>query len=165
MDETEQREIEERLKEQIASYHEAALLFTAVTAGLPDLLKAEPRDPEALANDLGLAAGPLRRLLRGLVAMRLCEELDDGRFALRPPPNASPTAIPRTSARRPSSSWGNTGCLDVHDVFAAHGRALAALRPQQTAADWRGAKSDEAGSCSAMWPRRSWPIRAACTRP
>ena len=40
MDETEQREIEQRLKDKIASYHEAALLFTAVTAGLPELLKA-----------------------------------------------------------------------------------------------------------------------------
>ncbi|GFO83142.1 MAG: hypothetical protein A49_27690 [Methyloceanibacter sp.] len=79
MDEREQREIEAHLKEKIAAYHEAALLFTAVTSGLPDLLKAEPRTPEALAWESGLQAGPLRRFLRGLATMRLCEEREDGR--------------------------------------------------------------------------------------
>lgn len=84
MDESEQREIEAALKEKIAAYHEAALLFTAVTSGLPDLLHTEPRTPEALASALGLQPGPLRRFLRGLATMRLCEEREDGRFALTP---------------------------------------------------------------------------------
>ena len=85
MDDSEREEIEARLKGQIAAYHEAAMLFTAVQSGLPDVLKAKgPLGPEALAAELGLQPDPLRRFLRGLVTIRLCEELADGRFGLTP---------------------------------------------------------------------------------
>jgi hypothetical protein len=76
------RDVEERLRLKIEAYHEAALLFTAVTAGIPDLLNLGGRTPEMLAAELGLRAAPLRRFLRGLVAMQLCRELEDGRFEL-----------------------------------------------------------------------------------
>jgi len=85
VDERERAEIEDRLRRQIEAYHEAALLFTAVTCGLPDLMALSgPATPETLAAELGLQPSPLRRVLRGLATMRLCEELDDGRFALTP---------------------------------------------------------------------------------
>jgi len=84
MDYGEQLEIENRLEGQIAAYHEAAMLFTAVTARIPDLLDLGGRTAEMLASELGFRPGPLRRFLRGLVAMRLCEELEDGRFVLTP---------------------------------------------------------------------------------
>ena len=84
MDYSEQLEIEERLRKQIEAYHEAALLFTAVTARIPDLLNLGGRTPEMLASEIEMQPAPLRRVLRGLVAMRLCEELEDGRFLLTP---------------------------------------------------------------------------------
>lgn len=84
MDYGEQRDIEDRLRKQIEAYHEAALLFTAVTAHIPDLLNLGGRTPEMLASELDLRPAPLRRFLRGLVTMQLCEELEDGRFVLTP---------------------------------------------------------------------------------
>jgi SAM-dependent methyltransferase len=85
MDRGEQLEIEARLKQQIEAYHEAAMLFAAITCGLPDVMKANgPATPEALATELGMRPDPLRRFLRGLATMRLCEALEDGRFALTP---------------------------------------------------------------------------------
>ena len=84
MDQREQAEVEDHLRRQIDAYHEAALLFTAVTARIPDLLSLGGRTAEMLASELDMQAAPLRRLLRGLVTMRLCEELEDGRFVLTP---------------------------------------------------------------------------------
>ena len=84
MDDAERLEIEEHLKRQIEAYHEAAILFTAVSARIPDLLNLGGRTPEMLASELDMQPGPLRRFLRGLVTMRLCAELDDGRFVLTP---------------------------------------------------------------------------------
>jgi hypothetical protein len=82
MDQREQAEVEDHLRRQIEAYHEAALVFTAVTLGLPDRLRAGPLAAEELARDLSLSAPHLHRFLRGLVILRLCEELPDGRFAL-----------------------------------------------------------------------------------
>ncbi|MHA1133969.1 MAG: methyltransferase [Alphaproteobacteria bacterium] len=84
MDDAERLEIEEHLKRQIEAYHEAAILFTAVSARIPDLLNLGGRTPEMLASELDMQPKPLRRFLRGLVTMRLCEELEDGRFVLTP---------------------------------------------------------------------------------
>ncbi len=84
MDQFEQAEIEDHLRRQIGAYHEAALVFTAVKIGIPDALSAGPLASEDLAGELGLSAPHLRRFLRGLVTMRICEELADGRFGLTP---------------------------------------------------------------------------------
>lgn len=144
MDETGQREIEERLKDRIAAYHEAALLFTAVTAGLPDLLKAEPRTPEALASDLGLAADPMRRFLRGLVAMRLCEERDDGRFALTPAAECLTYGHPSNLSEKAFVVVGQYWMPWMSMMYALRtGEPSLPFALNKTAADWRGAKSDE----------------------
>jgi hypothetical protein len=85
MDDGERVEVEAHLRKQIEAYHEAALLFAAVASGLPDFLSLKgPAAPEMLAGELGLQPGPLRRFLRGLATMRLCDELGDGRYALTP---------------------------------------------------------------------------------
>jgi O-methyltransferase len=85
MDYGEQLEIEARLEQQVEAYHETAMLFAAVTCGLPDLMRLRgPATPEALAAELGIQPAPLRRFLRGLVTMRLCEEQEDGRLVLTP---------------------------------------------------------------------------------
>jgi O-methyltransferase len=80
----EQDDLEARIRRSIDAYHEAALLFTAVTARIPDLLNLGGRTPEMLASELNLRPEPLRRFLRGLATMQLCEELEDGRFVLTP---------------------------------------------------------------------------------
>jgi precorrin-6B methylase 2 len=81
---TDQAAFEDRLRKQIDAYHEAAMVFTAVTARIPDLLTLGGRTPEMLAMQLDLRPEPLRRFLRGLVTLQLCEELEDGRFVLTP---------------------------------------------------------------------------------
>lgn len=79
-----QDDFEARIRRSLDAYHEAAMVFTAVTATIPDLLNLGGRTPEMLATELELRPMPLRRFLRGLVTMQLCEELEDGRFVLTP---------------------------------------------------------------------------------
>jgi len=144
MDEQEQREIEKRLKEAIASYHEAALLFTAVTAGLPDLLNAEPREPGKLADDLGLKPGPMRRLLRGLVAMRLCDELDDGRFALTPAAKCLTYGNPSNLSEKAFVAVGQYWMPWMSMMYSLRtGEPSLPFALNKTVADWRGSKSEE----------------------
>ncbi|MDJ0514480.1 MAG: methyltransferase [Methyloceanibacter sp.] len=144
MDDQEQREIEQRLRDAIASYHEAALLFTAVTAGLPDLLNVEPRDPEKLADDLGLQAEPLRRVLRGLVAMRLCEELDNGRFALTPAAKCLTYGNPSNLSEKAFVAVGQYWMPWMSMMYSLRtGEPSLPFALNKTVADWRGAKSDE----------------------
>lgn len=76
--------VEERLRRAIEAYHEAALAYTAVKLGLPDRLGERPMTADALASALGLSSPHLRRLLRGLATIGVCEELPDGAFALTP---------------------------------------------------------------------------------
>jgi AraC-like DNA-binding protein len=83
-DSPEQIAFEERLRRAIDAYHEAALAYTAVRLGLPDRLGERPVTADALASALGLSPTHLRRLLRGLAAIGVCEELPDGAFALAP---------------------------------------------------------------------------------
>jgi orsellinic acid C2-O-methyltransferase len=49
---------------------------------LPDLLAAEPRSAPELARTVSALPQPLHRFLRGLAALGVFEELDDGRFTL-----------------------------------------------------------------------------------
>ena len=79
---TDQASFEDRLRRQIEAYHEAALVYAAVTLGLPDRLAAGSATGEELAESLGLSAPHLVRFLRGLCSIGVCEELPDGAFAL-----------------------------------------------------------------------------------
>ncbi|ODR98516.1 hypothetical protein AUC68_08825 [Methyloceanibacter methanicus] len=144
MDENEQRAIEERLKDRLASYHEAALLFTAVTAGLPDLLKAEPRTPEVLAADLGLKPEPLRRFLRGLAAMGLCEEREDGRFVLTPAANALTFGNPSNLSEKSFVTVGQYWMPWMSMMYSLRtGEPSLPFALNKSVADWRGARSEE----------------------
>ena len=73
---------EDRLRRQIEAYHDAALVFAAVRAGIPDLLAAEPLAAKTLAPLLGFSAPHLKRVLDGLAVIGVCEALPDGRYAL-----------------------------------------------------------------------------------
>jgi O-methyltransferase domain len=79
---TDQAAFEERLRRQIDAYHEAALIYAAVTLGLPDRLAAGPATSGQLAASLGLSTPHLARFLRGLCSLGVCEELPDGAFGL-----------------------------------------------------------------------------------
>ena len=79
---TDQASFEDRLRRQIEAYHEAALVYAAVTLGLPDRLAGGSATGEELAESLGLSAPHLVRFLRGLCSIGVCEELPDGAFAL-----------------------------------------------------------------------------------
>lgn len=58
------------------------LLYVAATLGLPDKLAAGPAAADELAGAVGAAPGPLHRVLRGLAAEQVLDELPDGRFSL-----------------------------------------------------------------------------------
>lgn len=60
------------------------LLYVAAKLGLADLLAAEPRSADSLAEAVAAQPGPLGRVLRGLAAEGVLDELPDGRFGLTP---------------------------------------------------------------------------------
>jgi len=66
----------------IDGYQGTALVYAAVRLGLPDRLRERARTASALAAELGVPPDRLQRLLRALAALGICEELQDGRFAL-----------------------------------------------------------------------------------
>jgi hypothetical protein len=80
--ESEQADFEARMRRQIEAYHEAALIYAAAKLRLPERLEDRPRSAEELAASLGLSPPHLHRLLRGLVAFGICDELSDGTFVL-----------------------------------------------------------------------------------
>lgn len=73
---------EDRLRSQIEAYHASALTYAAVKLGLPETMGARDWTAEALAAELHLSPPHLRRFLRGLVTLGICEEHPDGSFAL-----------------------------------------------------------------------------------
>ncbi|WP_448623601.1 methyltransferase [Geodermatophilus sp. URMC 64] len=71
-----------RLARLADGYLITQLLHVAVALGVPEALAGGPRAPEDLARELGADPGRLRRVLRGLAAEEVLDELPDGRFAL-----------------------------------------------------------------------------------
>ncbi|MEM7445961.1 MAG: methyltransferase [Pseudomonadota bacterium] len=58
----------------------AFMLRSMAELGIPDELASEAKSAELLAEDLGLAADPLRRVMRALTQFGVFDELPDGRF-------------------------------------------------------------------------------------
>jgi hypothetical protein len=73
-----------RLARLADGYLVTQLLHVCVALGVPDALAAGPRSATDLAGELGAVPGPLARVLRGLAAEEVLDELPDGRFALTP---------------------------------------------------------------------------------
>ncbi|WP_214403454.1 methyltransferase [Pseudonocardia lacus] len=63
-------------------YLATQLLYVAVELRLPESLAGPPRRADELAAEVGADPAVLRRVLRGLAAEGVLEELADGRFAL-----------------------------------------------------------------------------------
>ena len=72
----------DRLARLADGYLITQLLHVAVALGVPDALAAGPRSAPGLARELGAVPSALQRVLRGLAAEEVLEELPDGRFAL-----------------------------------------------------------------------------------
>jgi hypothetical protein len=65
-------------------YLSTQLLYVAARLGVADALAGGPRGAAELAAKVGARPGPLHRVLRGLAADGVLDELPDGRFALTP---------------------------------------------------------------------------------
>lgn len=66
--------------ELITGFRASQLVRAAVALRIPDLIATESRSVEHLANETGVAAGRLRRALRGLASLGVLEESADGTF-------------------------------------------------------------------------------------
>jgi len=73
-----------RLARLTDGYVVTQLLWVAAELRIADVLTAGPRTAEELACEVGADAGNLRRVLRGLAAEEVLEDLPDGRFGLTP---------------------------------------------------------------------------------
>jgi len=71
-----------RLGRLMDGYLSTQLLFLAARLGVADELAAGPRSADHLAAAVGVPVGPLTRVLRGLAADQVLDELPDGRFGL-----------------------------------------------------------------------------------
>jgi hypothetical protein len=100
MAETEQDDLEARIRRSIDAYHEAAMVYAAVKLGLPDLLRSNAATPGELAVKLGLSAPHLHRFLRGLASLGICEEGPDGSFALTSGGQSLSTGSPSQLAKK-----------------------------------------------------------------
>src|SRR5216684_2360870 len=58
------------------------VLYVAAKLGLADELRGGHRTAAELGRTLGVDVGGLRRLLRGLVSLGVCAEVDGDRFGL-----------------------------------------------------------------------------------
>jgi hypothetical protein len=71
-----------RLSRLMDGYLTTQLIFLAARFGIADELAAGPRTADSLSAAVGLPVGPLVRVLRGLAAEDVLDELPDGRFGL-----------------------------------------------------------------------------------
>ena len=74
------------MRDQVLGMINGAWMSQAIAVAceldIPDRLAAGPRDSAALAADTGMHAESMRRFLRALCTIEVCEERDDGDFAL-----------------------------------------------------------------------------------
>ena len=70
------------LQTLLDGYRGTALIYIAAKLGLPDLLADRPQSSDTLARALGAHTPSLHRIMRGLVALGVFAEGDDGRFGL-----------------------------------------------------------------------------------
>jgi SAM-dependent methyltransferase len=74
--------------------------YVAAFLKIPDLLAASPKSSEELARATGAHAASLHRLMRSLVTIDLCRQLDDGSYEL-----TSTGALLRTDVDDSLRSW------------------------------------------------------------
>jgi orsellinic acid C2-O-methyltransferase len=75
---------EKSLKGLLEGYRSTALLYVATKLKIADLLVERPRNSQELSQILKAHNPTLHRVLRGLVALGFCSEMDNGCFQLTP---------------------------------------------------------------------------------
>lgn len=92
-------------------------IAVAAELELAEALRGTARRADELATERGVQPDALHRLLRALCAIDLCEEQDDGRFALRPLGELlladHPQSLRAWSLQFGRQLWGAWGELDV----------------------------------------------------
>ena len=73
-----------RLLELIAMRLISESIHVSAALGVADLLSEAPKSAEQLADETGVNAASLRRVLRGLVTFNVFSQDSKGRFALAP---------------------------------------------------------------------------------
>lgn len=79
---TDEAQLARRLQQLMDGYLTTQVLYTASELGVLDGLAARPQTAVELAAAVGVAEGPLRRILRGLVIEEVSVERADGKFEL-----------------------------------------------------------------------------------
>jgi hypothetical protein len=97
-----------RLIGLLFGFFPAQVMQTLARLGVPDLLGAEPRPLDALADETGTQPEPLYRLLRAATGLGLIEPCPDGRYALTPGGELLRSGVP--------GSVGNLAQLFCGDV-------------------------------------------------
>ena len=113
---TDEAQLLRRLQQLMDGYLTTQVLYAASELGVLDALASRPQTAAELAEAVGVAAGPLRRILRGLVIEEVAVENDDGTFELtvlgcgsRPAVGAAPASAPASTTGRPPVSWMHSG--------------------------------------------------------
>jgi hypothetical protein len=94
-------------------YLATQLLYVAAKLGIADVLTDGPRTGTQIAQAVGVEALPLTRVLRGLAAEGIFDEVDGGRFALAPPGEALPALRGQIIARGEVYYGAAAGLLDA----------------------------------------------------
>ena len=89
-----------RLLEIVNGSWMTQVTYVAAFLGIPDLLAARPKSSEELARATGAHAPSLHRLMRSLMTIDLCRQLDDGSYELTPT-----GALLRTDVANSLRSW------------------------------------------------------------
>jgi O-methyltransferase domain/Dimerisation domain len=97
-------------------YLATQLLYVAARLGIGDVLTDGPRTAAQIARAVGVEALPLGRVLRGLAAEGVLDELDGGRFALAPAGEALPALRGQIIARGEVYYRAAAGLLDALQV-------------------------------------------------
>lgn len=77
-------EARDRLYQMIGGYRVTQLVHAAASLGVCDAIADGPREPGAVAGELGANPDLLRRLMRALAGVGILEEGEDGRFSNTP---------------------------------------------------------------------------------
>ena len=94
-------------------YLATQLVYVAAKLGIADVLADGPRSAAQIASAVGVEASPLARVLRGLAAEGILDEVDGGRFALAPPGEALAALRGQVVARGEVYYRAAAGLLDA----------------------------------------------------
>jgi len=102
-----------QLARVMEGYLATQLVYVAAKLGIADVLADGPRSGAQVAAAVGVEAGPLTRVLRGLAAEGILDEVDGGQFALSPAGAALPALRGQIVARAEVYYRATAGLLDA----------------------------------------------------